>query len=448
MSAKLYHPSIVNLLFVVSLFVFSILIYQTFKSSKEVAKGRELEEQTYKILLQLDQLLSHMLDIEKSTAEFALSGGQKYLPPIQEKITAVDFVLDSLRNLTIDTEQNLRLDTLNVLVSNKIEAVQEIVSMRQKNERTNEIDYNGQVHDSQIMDSIRAVLSRSANKAVILLSKRSEQTDKKRYVRGLYFIILSITALFILTVAYVLMRNNIKALMQNKKLREDLIEELSYQNSQLADFAHLTSHNIRGPANNVAALVSMLNENSPLSEYRLIFSKIEKVSKNLVETLNELLEILHVKNNKDLKKIRLEFQEVCKKETENLEAEILKSSAYIECDFKAAPFVVYPKAYLESIFHNLLSNALKYRSMDRNPYIQLKTEAKNGKVLLTVRDNGLGIDLSRFGDKLFQLRKTFHEHPDARGVGLFMTKEQVEALGGEILVQSKVGAGTTFTVIF
>ena len=84
--------------------------------------------------------------------------------------------------------------------------------------------------------------------------------------------------------------------------------------------------------------------------------------------------------------------------------------------------------------------------MDRMPIIHIKTEQKEGHVYLHVSDNGLGIDLEHFGESIFGLRKTFHEHPEARGIGLFMTKAQVEVLGGKIVVQSKVGAGTTFSV--
>ena len=214
------------------------------------------------------------------------------------------------------------------------------------------------------------------------------------------------------------------------------------------DFAHITSHNIRGPASNISILVSMVNKDSPVSEFQLIFSKLEKVSRNLIDTLNELLDILHLKKNKAVEKTKLSFQEIFFKEKESLEGEILKSKAELYYDFSSAPSIEYPKAYLESISHNLISNALKYRSPDRNPIIQVKTEQKEGNIFLHVSDNGLGIDLNSFGDKIFGLRKTFHEHPDARGIGLFMTKAQIEALGGKINVQSKVGEGTTFTVRF
>ena len=73
---------------------------------------------------------------------------------------------------------------------------------------------------------------------------------------------------------------------------------------------------------------------------------------------------------------------------------------------------------------------------------------ENGKKVLTISDNGLGIDLEKYKDSLFGMYKTFHKHPDSRGIGLFITKNQVEAMGGKIEVESKVGEGTAFKIYF
>jgi signal transduction histidine kinase len=69
-------------------------------------------------------------------------------------------------------------------------------------------------------------------------------------------------------------------------------------------------------------------------------------------------------------------------------------------------------------------------------------------VVLVVEDNGIGIDMKKFGHQVFKLRKTFHDHPDSRGIGLFMVKNQVEAMGGEIQVVSEVEKGCTFVIHF
>jgi light-regulated signal transduction histidine kinase (bacteriophytochrome) len=99
---------------------------------------------------------------------------------------------------------------------------------------------------------------------------------------------------------------------------------------------------------------------------------------------------------------------------------------------------------MESILLNLLSNSIRYRAPDRIAQIHFRTEIINNEILLIATDNGLGIDLKKYRHKLFGLNNTFHRHPDSKGVGLFMTKTQIEAVGGSVTVESEVNKGTNF----
>jgi two-component system CheB/CheR fusion protein len=96
----------------------------------------------------------------------------------------------------------------------------------------------------------------------------------------------------------------------------------------------------------------------------------------------------------------------------------------------------------------LLSNALKYSSNERIPAIHFETNCIDNKITLSVSDNGMGIDLKKFGNKVFGLNQTFHRGIDSKGIGLFMTKSQVEAMGGTIFVESEVNKGSKFTITF
>ena len=105
-------------------------------------------------------------------------------------------------------------------------------------------------------------------------------------------------------------------------------------------------------------------------------------------------------------------------------------------------------AYLDSIILNLISNAVKYRSPNRKPLIIINAVKSKEGVLLSISDNGLGIDLEKYGDKIFGMYKTFHDNKESRGLGLYMTKRQIEIMGGTINVESQVGKGTTFKIEF
>ena len=103
---------------------------------------------------------------------------------------------------------------------------------------------------------------------------------------------------------------------------------------------------------------------------------------------------------------------------------------------------------MESILMNLISNAIKYRHPDRKPVIDLYTYMEGGKPCLMVKDNGLGINLKKYGNKIFNMYQTFHDREDAVGIGLFIVKNQVEMLQGTIEVESTVDLGTTFIIRF
>jgi PAS domain S-box-containing protein len=237
-------------------------------------------------------------------------------------------------------------------------------------------------------------------------------------------------------------------LINSKKNIEAIAVKLQDQNRQLDEFAHIISHNLRSPVGNIQALINLLDDNSSIQDYKLIFEKLKNVSKNLGATMNDLMDTLKVKTQTDLERVEIRFKDLLDKVIQSLEGELILAEASVTFDFNNAPTIHYPKAYLESIFQNLLSNAIKYHSPDRKPKIHFESALKNGKIELRVSDNGQGIDLEKFGDKLFGLHRTFHSHQEARGVGLFLIKTQIQSMGGAISAESQVGMGTTFIIHF
>lgn len=231
-----------------------------------------------------------------------------------------------------------------------------------------------------------------------------------------------------------------------KERLEVLTGNLLNKNRQLADFAHITSHNLRAPVSNLNSLLGFYNSSTNEEDKAEIFSKFEIVIGHLTETLDTLVEALKTSNGAPTELKKLKFEDILHKTTEILTGEIKITNTTIISDFSSVATVLYSKLYLESIFLNLISNAIKYKSPDRDPVIKLKTVLVNNRITLTVKDNGLGIDLEKHGHKLFGLNKVFHRHPEAKGIGLFMTKVQIESLGGTISAKSNVNEGTTFII--
>jgi len=241
---------------------------------------------------------------------------------------------------------------------------------------------------------------------------------------------------------------NRKKLIEAKENLEVLTKKLTNQNRQLADFAHITSHNLRSPVANLQTLSKFYKESEGEEERSELFEKFEIVIGHLSSTLNTLVEVIQTTDQSTKVTQELSFEKILTKTQEIISSQIMQSRAIIKSNFSKAPTVVYNDIYLDSIFLNLISNAIKYKSQDRTPEIYLESKIENGKTIFMVTDNGLGINMEKHGHKLFGLNKVFHHHPDAKGVGLYMTKIQIEAMGGSIAASSKVGEGSTFTVIF
>ena len=237
-----------------------------------------------------------------------------------------------------------------------------------------------------------------------------------------------------------------KRLLQTNRRLKETAKKLSIQNQQLSDFNHITSHNLRSPVSNLNALLKLLQVEKDDVRKSLLFEKFEKVIDHLSSTLDTLVETLRIKSETAQNQTKISFEKVLTKTKDILTAQIMDSGAEIISNFSKASKIEYNEVYLESIFLNLVSNAIKYKSPLRPPVIHIESWVEDGKTKLKVADNGLGIDLKKNGKKLFGLNKVFHRHPEAKGVGLFLTKAQVEAMGGTITAESEVNVGTTFLI--
>ena len=243
------------------------------------------------------------------------------------------------------------------------------------------------------------------------------------------------------------LRSRTKLISKQKLQLEEFNQHLENKNRQLSSFAHIASHNLRAPVSNLLVLKDFYKENTDLKDKAMLFSKVEIVIDRLHETLNELIESLKIQGNKNIMYNAVTFDTVFAKTLAILDIQILDSKAVVTSNFYEAPTIEYPKLYMESILLNLLSNAIRYRAPDRIAQIHFRTEIINNEIILIATDNGLGIDLKKYGHKLFGLNNTFHRHPNSKGVGLFMTKTQIEAVGGSVTVESEVDKGTTFKII-
>lgn len=224
-------------------------------------------------------------------------------------------------------------------------------------------------------------------------------------------------------------------------------EEVNKRNERLLEFAQIVSHNLRSPLSSIAGL-SKIYFSSDDDEKDTSVEYIRDVCSKALETIDDLNEILKVQQNDRLETKELVFEEVFDSVKELMKIKLLGRNVRLEVDFSQAPKLSYPDIYLESIFLNLLSNAIKYTPSSQTPDIKVVSKVNGKDIVLMFTDSGVGIDLKKHGNEIFNFGKTFHHHKKSKGVGLFLVKNQVRAMGDHIDVESEVGIGTTFIITF
>ncbi|MGB6150824.1 MAG: PAS domain S-box protein [Pricia sp.] len=220
------------------------------------------------------------------------------------------------------------------------------------------------------------------------------------------------------------------------------------QNESLLNFAHIVSHNLRSHSSNLSMLSGFLSTEKNESERKNLVNMLGDASESLNETVLHLNEVVQVKVGALDKMKRVNLYKSIKNVKKNLGLLLKDKKASCSIDIPENLAINAIPAYVDSILLNLFTNSIKYSAPERPPVIIISSERIDDHTVLTFSDNGLGIDLERHGEKLFGMYKTFHRNKDAKGIGLFITKNQIEAMNGRIEVESTVDVGTTFKLYF
>jgi signal transduction histidine kinase len=245
-----------------------------------------------------------------------------------------------------------------------------------------------------------------------------------------------------------------KAALQNEVRQvnselQEANEELVKHNNELQQFSYTISHNLRGPIARILGLTNLaklIRSFEKHDEANAILSHIETSSYELDSVTRELSAIADIRNTTYQIRQSIDFQKEWSEIKKVLKVSETMENRNFQVDFSAAPrmFSVRPMVY--SILLNLVSNAIKYQSPDRELQVTVRTRSNNEYTVIQVSDNGLGIDLGLFQHDMFKMYKRFHHHQEGKGLGLYLIKSQAESLNGYVEVSSEPGEGSTFNV--
>ena len=227
---------------------------------------------------------------------------------------------------------------------------------------------------------------------------------------------------------------------------------LTRANTDLDNFVYTASHDLKAPITNIQGLITLLRKILPsdsqsLPRMQRTLEMMESSVNRFMRTITDLSDITRLQRQEDEPKEPVNLSELIEEVRMDVEGDIEQSNAQLDIDVEACGSIPFPPKNLRSIVYNLLSNAIKYRDPQRDPHISIRCQTVGEHKVLTVTDNGLGMNLSD-DVQPFGLFRRLHSHVDGTGIGLYIVKKIIENAGGKIEVTSEVGVGTTFIVYF
>jgi signal transduction histidine kinase len=241
----------------------------------------------------------------------------------------------------------------------------------------------------------------------------------------------------------------IKGILTNEpagEIQKPNADDLIRHNKELETFIYHISHNLRSPLTSMLGLVHLIKQSeTPGSTSGLYIDLLESSIHKLDLTLKELLD--YIKNSKDdIRPEKIDFMKLIEEQFERMKfapgAERIRRQTCVEGDHD-----FYCDQYrLSVVLNNLISNAIKYHDQQKDePLIKVTVKADADKATITCSDNGIGISAEHL-PKVFNMFFRGTSKSEGAGLGLYIVREAIAKLNGDIKIESNLGEGTTFTI--
>ncbi|MBK0378684.1 PAS domain-containing sensor histidine kinase [Mucilaginibacter segetis] len=243
-----------------------------------------------------------------------------------------------------------------------------------------------------------------------------------------------------------------KNITHKKMLEEDrdaLLAKYTKINNDLKQLTYTTSHDLRAPVNNLLSVFSVMDVSKIQDKETLLFiDMLKHATENLKQTLNNYIDELSEKDILRINTVEIDLEKCLEFVIGSLQSLIQNSNTIINFDFSEQKIIKFNKAYLESIFLNLITNSIKYAKPGSFPIIYISSRRMNGVVQLIVEDEGIGFDMDKVKGRIFGLNQKFSNNSDSKGIGLYLVYNYVISLGGHIEIESKINEGARFIMSF
>lgn len=239
---------------------------------------------------------------------------------------------------------------------------------------------------------------------------------------------------------------DISARKEIENEKELIIEELTKSNNDLKQFSFITSHNLRAPLSNIQGILSLIKTDDLCSNNSEMFQYLKISTTQLQQTIKDLTDIIVIRDRPGIHTEEIDLPHLFNNVKENFLNTLHEIPHQLKTNFQLEKAVL-NKSYIESIFTNLVSNAIKYRAKERSLEINISTYLSgHSNLVINFTDNGIGFDYERCKNRVFGMYQRFHNNVEGRGLGLFMVRSQVSSMGGTIKLESEINEGTRFII--
>jgi len=227
------------------------------------------------------------------------------------------------------------------------------------------------------------------------------------------------------------------------------IKDLKDQEKLISDHELLLdtiSHDIKSPLTSLILTINLLKKNATetSSQYKTLFNILENSVKKMQAVINELTDAGKQKHKYKAQEELLSFENILEDVRLTLASNIKECGAKIKSEVNVSE-ILYSRRKLRSIIYNLVNNAIKFKSPDRSPEIFITTNKVKNFIVISVKDNGIGIEKSN-QEGIFKKYGRVEKEIEGSGIGLYLVKEIVTNSKGKIILKSKLGKGSEFKV--
>lgn len=242
---------------------------------------------------------------------------------------------------------------------------------------------------------------------------------------------------------------NVTARKRQEEERNQHLANLATINNELKHLSYTTSHDLRSPVNNLISMFHLLDVNKISDhEIREYIEIIKSTTESLSEMLNNSVDLLIKKDRLPVNVENVKISESLDSVLNSINSLLEVSKVKLTTSFSAFDEITFNRAYLDSIFLNLITNSVKYAQPGISPVISIATAETSGIKQLILTDNGMGFDMPKVKDRIFGLNQKFHNHSDSKGIGLYLVYHHVTNLNGTIDIESRINEGTQFIISF